>query len=73
MTIIDPMHNLFTGTAKHITINICVPSSVGRIPHKIATNMSSFTADLWKNWILHFSLVALHKEVTNDDFECWKS
>ena len=96
MTVIDPMHNLFTGTAKHITKNIwldafsrlsksqlesiqnvvdsfSVPLSVGRIPHKIATNMSSFTADQWKNWILYFSLVALHKIIPDDDFECWKS
>lgn len=70
--IIDPMHNLFLGTAKHMVkciwlndenpkipksrhavlqskLDRClVPSSVGRIPYKIASYFSSFTADQWK-------------------------
>ena len=33
------------------------PRDVGRIPYKIASGFSSFTADKWKNWTLIFSLV----------------
>lgn len=36
---------------------IKVPCNVGRIPYKIASNFSSFTADQWKNWILIYSAV----------------
>lgn len=76
MLAIDPMHNLFLGSAKHVLkhiwidkgiistesyeliqnhIDLCkVPSDIGRIPHKIFSGFSSFTADQFKNWILYF-------------------
>ncbi len=34
-----------------------VPPDVGRIPHKISSGFSSFTADQWKNWCLMYSQV----------------
>ena len=40
--------------AKFIT-----PADIGRIPHKIASNFSSFTADQWKNWTLIYSIIIL--------------
>ena len=70
MTIIDPMHNLFLGTAKHmlqIWIDKCMISKsdiktiqmfvdsvqtlqhIGRIPYKISSSFSGFTADQYKN------------------------
>jgi len=78
MLVIDPMHNLFLGTSKHmlnlwlqldlvtkvhfqslqnIVDSIAVPADVGRIPRKIETGFSGFTADQFKNWvtILHTS------------------
>ena len=94
MLIIDPMHNLFFGTAKMIFQNIwlnrgiltpqsfeviqervdsiVVPPGIGRIPHKIKSGFSSFTADHWKNWTLYFSLIALHDILDDDDLECWR-
>ena len=67
MLIVDSMHNLFLGTAKHFLKNILIdqkiinetnfvviqervdsliiPSDIGRIPHKILSGFSSFTAD----------------------------
>ena len=75
MLIIDPMHNIFLGTGKHMLsiwlehrllspsqfqqIQECVdsfvvPSDMGRIPRKIETGFSSFTADQLKNWITVF-------------------
>ena len=32
-----------------------VPTDVGRIPRKILTSFSGFTADQFKNWIINFS------------------
>ena len=95
-TIIDPMHNLFLGTAKHVLKNIwlndddvkisgkhfqniqnivdscAVPKSLGRIPHKIASSFSSFTADQWKNWTLVFSLLCLNGILPTAELECWR-
>ena len=47
------------------------PTDVGRIPYKIASGFSSFTADQWKNWILIFSLVALKETLPSAHYECW--
>ena len=70
MCVIDPMHNLLLGTAKHMLSvwkekgilksnhfeiiqervdSFVTPSDVGRIPSKIASGFSSFTAEQWKN------------------------
>ena len=73
MLIIDPIQNLFLGSAEYFMKslilgrglisesdiqviqkrmdNFTVPADIGRIPHKIATGFSSFTADQWKNWV----------------------
>lgn len=94
MLIVDPMHNLFLGSAKHFLKNILVaqkiinetdvvviqervdtlivPSDIGRIPHKILSGFSSFTADQWKNWVMYYSLIALRDMLSNEIFECWR-
>ena len=36
-----------------------VPSDIGRIPHKILSGFASLTADQFKNWIMHFSVITL--------------
>ena len=94
-TIIDPMHNLFLGTAKHMMKNIwlpdgliqqkdidkihsviknaLVPSFVGRIPQKILSGFSTFTADQWKNWSMLFSLICLHGVLPVQHIECWRN
>jgi len=41
--------------------NIVVPAKVGKIPFKIDSNFSSFTADQWKNWVVIYTLIALHQ------------
>ena len=93
--VVDPMHNLFLGTAKYVMkkvwlneeyplipktlhqhiqerVDKCLtPSSIGRIPHKIASAFSSFTADQWKSWTNIFSLYALHGILDDDDYGCW--
>ena len=91
--VIDPMHNLFLGTAKYVTKNILfnqmnetnyssliqekvdkciVPSTFGRIPHKIASNCASFTADQWKAWTNVFSLYSLHGLLEHEHLKCWR-
>ena len=35
------------------------PADVGRIPLKIASGFSGFTAEQWKNWVIYYSLPAL--------------
>ena len=94
MTIIDPMHNLYLGTAKHILKNVWVekklitdrsasllqdrvdsvkiPHYVGRIPHKITSAFSGFTADQFKNWTNLFSLMTLYDILPTEDLQCWR-
>ena len=94
MLVVDPMHNLFLGTAKHflkavwIDLGIIdskqfsviqsrvdkavVPSDIGRIPHKIDSGFSSFTADQFKNWVVYFSIIALRDILLPNDLECWR-
>lgn len=71
MCIVDPMHNLLLGTAKHmieiwkslqiispkqyeeiqerVDSHVC-PSDIGRVPPKISSSFSGFTAEQWKYW-----------------------
>ena len=91
-SVIDPMHNIFLGSAKHtialwkslgilsessnshiqdIVDRFSTPPDVGRIPHKIASGFSSFTADQWKNWITIFSLVALKEIIPDQHYKLW--
>ena len=35
------------------------PVDIGRIPLKIASGFSDFTADQWRNWIVYYSLISL--------------
>lgn len=52
--------------------NCIIPSTMGRIPHKIASSFVSFTADQWKSWTSVFSLYALHEIISDDHLECWR-
>ena len=90
--VVDPMHNLFLGTGKHlmriwvdrglitkrhfldiekIVANIITPKHTGRIPLKIASSFSGFTADQWRNWITIFSPIALKDILPANHLQCW--
>ena len=90
--VIDPMHNLLLGTAKHqMTVwkdlkmlkeedfekiqervnQMKVPKGIGRIPHKINSAFSSFTADQWKNWTMVYSLYCLKDLLPAQHYSCW--
>lgn len=93
--IVDPMHNLFLGTAKRIfkkiwiprgilsnkdlkeiqarVDSVVVPSTIGRIPKKIASAFGGFTAEQWMNWTLVYSLYALRGLIPKEHYECWES
>ena len=94
-TVVDPMHNLFLGTAKHIMKNIWlkrgiitndqldiiqsridglqVPTGLGRIPRKVSSNFSGFTAEQLKNWVLLYSMHALRDIIPTDHYRCWQA
>ena len=90
--IVDPMHNILLGSAKHIMMlwkesgmiaddhfasiqgtvdKFVTPADIGRIPHKISSGFSSFTADQWKNWTLIYSQVTLREILPDDHYCCW--
>ena len=92
MLVINPMHNLFLGVAKHFIkriligkeilreedlnaiqqrIDALVPSDIGRIPNKIISSFYSLTADQYKNWVIHYSIICLHGMLPPDTLECW--
>ena len=48
-----------------------VPANVGRIPHKIASNFSCFTADQWKNWICVYSTLCLKELLPAEHYQWW--
>lgn len=49
-----------------------VPSSIGRIPSKIASRFKGFTADQFKNWALVFSSFALKDILPDRHLQSWK-
>ncbi len=78
--VIDPMHNLYLGTPKHVlqvwiqtgivtakdlqvlearVEKIKCPADVGRLPSKIGSGFSGFTALQWRYWTVTYSPVVL--------------
>lgn len=49
------------------------PPGIGRIPRKISSAFSSFTADEWKHWTLIYSVYALYNIVPEEHYQCWCS
>ena len=48
-----------------------VPSNMGRIPNKIASNFGSFTSEQWKLWTVVYSEFALKKYLPSEDYKLW--
>ena len=48
-----------------------VPSGIGRIPGRISSGFSGFSADQWKHWILLYSLVAVKGKIPEVDYNLW--
>lgn len=47
------------------------PSDIGRIPLKIASGFSDFTADQWRNWIVYYSLPSLKSRLPAQHYNVW--
>ncbi|CAC5359646.1 unnamed protein product [Mytilus coruscus] len=82
--VVDPMHNLFQGTAKYMFKTIWKDKLTGQdlqeiqdmvdnvtVPASFGRILSSFTSEQWKNWTLHFSPIALKGHLPKKDFDCW--
>lgn len=50
---------------------IRVPKYLGRIPHKVESQLSSLTADQWKNWVLVYSMPVLRSVLPPEHLQCW--
>ena len=86
--VIDPMHNLFKGTAKRfmelLTFHklldmvqvekwfamVISPAPTGRIPRKVETNFSCFSADQWRSWVLIYSPIVFI-DIDSALYACW--
>ena len=58
-------------------IQVCVdsfttPTTIGRIPLKIESGFSDFTADQWKHWIIIYSLVCMKNYLSENEYLCWQ-
>ncbi len=51
--------------------SIIPPAGIGRIPRKISSSFSSFTADKWKHWTLLYSVHALYKIIPDEHYQYW--
>ena len=49
-----------------------LPPYIGRIPYKIPSSVSSFTADQFKSWTCYFSLICLRDILPQDHLRCWQ-
>ena len=47
------------------------PAGIGRIPRKIGSAFSSFTADEWKHWTLPYLVHALYKIIPDEHYQYW--
>ena len=84
-TVIDPMHNLFLGTGKHVfkiwvqkeyisksqLYNIETRLKLFRVPSDIGRLHGGFTANQWSNWITIFSAAVLKGILPEEHLRCW--
>lgn len=49
------------------------PNGVGRIPHKVASKFSGFTADQYRLWTIVFSIFCLTDILPKEHLECWRN
>lgn len=51
--------------------SITTPKDIGRLPLKISSSFSGFTADQWRNWTTIFSGVCLKGVLPQEHLNCW--
>ena len=57
---------------QHAVDSFTTPSDIGRIPTRISSGFSGFTADQWRNWTLLYSLCSLRRLLPQRDYVCWQ-
>ena len=62
--------NIF-GEIQQLVDSFISPSDIGRIPLKIASGFSDFTADQWRNWIVYYSLPSLKPYLPVQHYNVW--
>ena len=48
------------------------PTNIGRIPLKIESGFSGFTADQWKHLVIIYSLICMKRYLTESEYLCWQ-
>lgn len=66
------LQKLISKVYKKTVDSFVVPADVGRIPRKIETGLSGFTADQFKNLVTVFSIPALFGVLPTEHMECWR-
>ena len=56
---------------QHLVDSFVAPADIGRIPLKIASGFSDFTADQWRNWIVYYSLPCLKSYLPVQHYNVW--
>lgn len=51
--------------------SINAPSSIGRIPSKIAGGFAGFTAEQWMHWTILYSPIVLRDILPTEDYSIW--
>ena len=59
-------------TVQSTVDSFITPSDVGRIPARIASGFSGFTADQWRNSTLLYSLSSLKSILPHRHYTCWQ-
>ena len=63
--------NMQLNTIEKVTSNINCPQDVGRLPLKIGSSFSGFTADQWRLWTTVYSPVALKNVLPDNHLKIW--
>ena len=58
-------------TIQQCVDTVTVPPVIGRLPLKIQSGFSAFSADQWKYWTLYYSTMVLFDVLDRADLECW--
>ena len=81
MLIIDPMHNLYLGSARTIFHKVWMQQLskaailirfLIRFSHLPSPTEYSLTAEQWMLWVNYFSIYYMHGIISDEELECWR-
>jgi len=62
---------ILTDSKLKIVEQIKCPHGTGRLPTKIGSGFSGFTADQWRIWTTIYSAIALKGIIPKEHLHCW--